>query len=265
LTDLDGSMETHLMQPADLDVPALAQIRDIRFSPDLLADKVILITGAGAGIGRTLARTAAAHGATAILLGRTVAKLEAVYDEIVDAGGPTPGIAPVDLQHATMADYATLADALLAEHGRLDGLVHNAAILGDRVPLTHYPDATFRNVMTVNVDAVVRLTQVTLPLLAVAAQSNVIFTSSGVGRTPRAYWGAYAVSKYALEGYATLLADEITGTGNTRVHILNPGATGTSMRAEAYPAEDPATLQTTSDLMPRYLWALGGRRRDGPA
>ena len=225
--------------------------------PNLLDDRVLLITGAGDGIGKVLAQAAAAHGARVILLGRTTAKLTQVYDSIIEAGGPEPSIAALDLEGASQADLDELAAKVKGQYQRLDGLVHNAALLGDRVPFEQYSAAQWQSVMQVNFNAVVALTRSLLPLLNQSDQGRLLLTSSGVGTHPRAYWGAYAVSKHALEGFALLLADELDNTSRTRVNIINPGATRTAMRASAYPAEDPATLKTAESLMPLYLYLLG--------
>ncbi len=225
--------------------------------PDLLEGKIILVTGAGDGIGKTAAVTYAAHGATVILLGRTTSKLEGVYDEIVANGCPEPGIVPMDLAMATAGDMQALAEVIEKNYGRLDGLLHNAAILGERVPVEHYDLNQWAKVMQVNLHSVVMMTRLLLPLLQVAESASVVFTSSGVGATPRAYWGAYAVSKYGMEGFAKLLADELENTSKIRVNILNPGGTRTSMRAAAYPGEDPKSLKTADELMGLYLYLMG--------
>lgn len=229
------------------------------YSPaeDLLQGRVLLITGAGDGIGRVCALSCAEKGATVILLGRTPSKLAAVYDQIVARGLPTPSIAAVDLAGATGDDLAELADRLAKEYGRLDGLLHNAAILGERVPFAQYSAASWQEVMQVNFHAPVLLTRCLLPLLLAAEDGRLVFTSSGVGTRPRAYWGAYSVSKYALEGFAKLLADETENTSPLRVTVVNPGGTRTAMRAAAYPMEDPKTLKTPEALLPLYLYLLG--------
>lgn len=229
------------------------------YSPpaDLLKDKVILVTGAGDGIGRVASLSLAARGATVILLGRTNSKLEAVYDEIEAAGGPQPVIFEVDLLSAGMDDYRALADAIAQEFGRLDGLLHNASILGERSPISTYKPQLWQDVMQVNVNAEFMLTQALLPMLDAAPSASVVFTSSGVGRKGRAHWGAYAVSKFATEGLMEVLADELENISKIRVNSLNPGATRTRMRASAYPGEDPNTLKTPEDIMPAYLYLVG--------
>jgi NAD(P)-dependent dehydrogenase (short-subunit alcohol dehydrogenase family) len=228
-----------------------------RAAADLLAGKVILVTGAGDGIGRAAAECYATHGATVVLLGRTVAKLEAVYDAIEAAGGAQPALFPLDLATATEEDYNSLAAALEQTFGRLDGLLHNASILGERRPLVSAGARAWNEVMQVNVNAQFLLTRATLPLLEQAPQAAVIFTSSGVGRRGRAYWGAYAVSKFATEGLMQVLADELENTSRIRVNSLNPGATNTAMRRSAYPGETPSDNPAPAALMPAYLFLMG--------
>ena len=234
------------------------------YQPDknLLNERIILVTGAGDGIGRTAALTFAAHGATVILSGRTTEKLEQVYDAIVAAGNREPGIAPMDLSLAGQAEMTELTRVIAENYGRLDGLLHNAAILGERVPFDHYGIEQWQRVMQVNFMAVFLLTRLLMPLLRESGDARVVFTSSTVGETPRAYWGAYAVSKYAMEGFAKLMADELEQTSAIRVNILNPGGTRTAMRAAAYPAEDPRRLKTPEDIMPLYLYLMGPDSRE---
>lgn len=225
--------------------------------PDLLHDRVILVTGAGAGIGRCAAQSFARHGATVILCGRTEAKLDQVYDTIVATGAAEPVIAPLCLERATEAEYRELAEHIQDEFGRLDGLLHNAGVLGQRTGIANYGTATWTQVMQVNVTAQFLLTKALLPALRQAPDASVLFTSSGVGRRGRAFWGAYAVSKFAVEGMSQVLAAELERTSNIRVNCINPGATRTDMRAAAYPAEDPATLKTPEQIMPAYLYLMG--------
>jgi NAD(P)-dependent dehydrogenase (short-subunit alcohol dehydrogenase family) len=226
-------------------------------APDLLRDRVVLVTGAGSGIGRAVALACAAHGATLILSGRVVSRLETVYDEIVELDGAQPSIAPLNLARAEADDYYTLRDQVQVHYGRLDGLLHNAGILGTRTPLEQYDMRTWAEVMHVNVTAAFALTQVLMPQLNASGDASVIFTSSGVGRRGRAYWGAYAVSKFATEGLAQVLADETSGAGRIRVNCINPGATRTAMRANAYPAEDPMTLPAPAEITATYLYLMG--------
>ena len=222
-----------------------------------LENRIIAVTGAGDGIGKTAAITFARHGAEVILIGRTVPKLEQLYDEIVAAGGPQPAIYPVDLEVAGEDHYVDMASALDDEFGHLDGLLHNAGQLGQRTPIANYSLASWQKVMQVNVTAEFMITKALLPLLEKSADASIVFTSSGVGRKGRAFWGAYAVSKFATEGLSQVLADELEETGNIRVNCINPGATRTAMRASAYPAEDPASLPTAADLMATYLYLMG--------
>ena len=231
--------------------------RDYTYPTDILRDRIILITGASDGIGRALALHAAELGAQVILHGRNVSKLEGVYDEIEALDGAAkPSIAVVDLATADGAAYQSLADNLQKEFGRLDGLVHNASILGDRFSIEQYDAATWQQVMHVNVTSAFALTQVCLPMLHVSKDASVVFTSSGVGRSGRAFWGAYSVSKFATEGLSQVLADEHRH-GNLRANCVNPGATRTNMRLEAYPAEDRDALKRPEDILPTYIYLLG--------
>ena len=223
----------------------------------LLADRVILVTGAGDGIGKAAAKTYAAHGAQVILLGRTTSKLEAVYDEIQESNGPMPAIYPLNLGGAVPADYYQLASTIQQEMGRLDGVLHNASLLGQITPIEQYNEETWEDVMRVNATAPFMLTKAVIPLLSEAPDASIIFTSSTVGRQSRAFWGAYAASKFAIEGLMQTLACELKNTTNIRVNSLNPGATRTAMRASAYPGEDPSTLPSPDEIMEKYLYLMG--------
>jgi NAD(P)-dependent dehydrogenase (short-subunit alcohol dehydrogenase family) len=224
---------------------------------DILKDRIILITGSSDGIGKALALRAAALGAQIILHGRSVAKLEKIYDaiEAIEAA-PRPSIAVLDLESANAQSYESLADSIADEFGRLDGLVHNASILGDRYSIEQYDAVTWQKVMHVNVTAAFALTQVLMPMLKQSADPSVIFTSSGVGRTGKAFWGAYAVSKFATEGLSQVLADEHRH-GGLRSNCINPGATRTKMRLAAYPAEDRDQLKRPEDILAPYIYLLG--------
>lgn len=233
-------------------------MQDYQAPADLLKDRIIMVTGAGSGIGRAAAKAYAAHGATVILLGRTVSKLESVYDEIEAAGHPKPAIVPLNLEGAAVKEYEELAMTIEDNFGRLDGLLHNAGILGTRSPVEMYDPETWNQVMHVNATAPFLLTRAVIPLLRLSTGASVIFTSSGVGRKAKAYWGAYAVSKFAVEGLSQLLSEELDDERhNVRVNSLNPGATRTNMRAHAYPAEDPRKNPAPEELMPTYLYLMG--------
>jgi NAD(P)-dependent dehydrogenase (short-subunit alcohol dehydrogenase family) len=225
-----------------------------------LRERVILVTGAGDGIGRAVALALAAHGATVILSGRTVRKLEAVHDQILAAKGPQPSIAPLNLERALADDYDAVAAAIESNYGRLDGLLHNAAMLGQLSPIDHYEVPVWVRVLHVNVTAEFALTQVCLPLLRKSPDASVLFTSSSVGRRGRALWGAYSVSKFAVEGLAQVLADELASS-SVRVNCINPVRARTGMRLEAYPAEDRSTLPDPADLVGPYMYLLGPASR----
>ena len=225
--------------------------------PDLLKDRVILITGAGRGIGAAAAKTFAAHGATVLLLGKTEASLNAVYDEIEAAGHPQAAVIPFNLETAQPHQYDELAATLEAEFGRIDGVLHNASILGPRTPIEQLSGDNFMRVMQVNVNAMFMLTSTLLPLLKLSKDASVVFTSSSVGRKGRAYWGAYAVSKFATEGLMQVLADEVDGIASVRSNSVNPGATRTIMRAQAYPGENPDSNPEPAAIMPVYLYLMG--------
>ena len=231
--------------------------RTYTYPDNILADRIILITGSSDGIGKALALEAAALGAQIILHGRSVPKLEKIYDAIEEIdGAPRPSIAVMDLESANAEQYTTLAQSIESEFGRLDGLVLNAGILGERYSIEQYDAVLWQKVMHVNVTATFALTQVFLPLLMEAEDPSVIYTSSGVGRTGRAFWGAYAVSKFATEGLSQVLADEHRH-GKLRSNCINPGATRTNMRLAAYPAEDRDKLKRPEEILAPYIYLLG--------
>jgi NAD(P)-dependent dehydrogenase (short-subunit alcohol dehydrogenase family) len=223
---------------------------------DLLSGRIVLVTGAGDGIGRVAAESFAAFGAQVILLGRTTSKLEATYDS-VQAKGPEPFIAPFDLHETDEGPYDALASVIDERFGRLDGLLHSAGILGRLTPIEHVAAAAWHEVIQVNLTSEFLLTKALLPLLQRSDDASIVFTSSGVGREGRAYWGPYAVSKFGVEGLMEVLADELENTSHVRCNSLNPGGTRTHMRAQAYPAEDPASLPTPEKHMPLYLYLMG--------
>jgi NAD(P)-dependent dehydrogenase (short-subunit alcohol dehydrogenase family) len=225
--------------------------------PDVLRGRVIAVTGAGSGIGRAVALAAAALGAELILIGRTVSRLEEVHSLIAALQRAEASIAPLDLERAIARDYDELAAALQRRYGRLDGLVHSAGMLGSPAPIEHYDVPTWCRVLHVNLTAAFALTQVLLPTLRASADASIIFTSAGIARQPRAFGGAYAVSKSGIEALSRTLADELEHSGQIRVNALNPGPVRTRMRAQAFPAEDPTPLLLPEQVVQPYLWLLG--------
>lgn len=233
--------------------------------PQLLRDKVILITGAGSGLGRALALACARCGAQVVLSGRQKSKLDKVYDAILAQGGPMPALAPLDLATADAARYDELTAAVEREFGKLDGLVHAAALLGDRTPVEQYDVPTWCKVLHVDLTAPFILTQVLMPLLRKSGSASVIFVSSSVARNAKAYWGAYAVAKAGLESLSAMLALEVEQEGKLRINSVNPGAMRTPMRAAAYPAENPQQVRDPASLTSTFLYLLGedGRAVNG--
>ncbi|MEM1438859.1 MAG: YciK family oxidoreductase [Pseudomonadota bacterium] len=224
-------------------------------APDgALADRVILITGASDGIGRALAIECANKGALVIAQGRRRKKLQALADEIEAAGGIEPILVPMDFLKAEGGVYLSLAEQIEQDFGRLDGLVHCAGMLGEMTEIEDYDAAVWQQVMHVNVTSGFALTKVLLPLLK-QSQGAIVFTSSSVGRKGRAFWGAYSVSKFAVEGLAQTLADEL-GKADVSVNVVNPGATHTNMRAQAYPAEDKNAIATPEAVLPSFMYFL---------
>jgi len=231
--------------------------RNYQAPADLLIGRVILITGASDGIGEALALRIASLGAQVILHGRNVGKLEAVYDQIqAIEGAARPSIAALDLATADTNAYQVLADGILEEFGRLDGLVHNAGILGKRLSIEQYDATEWQQVLHVNLTSAFVLTQALFPAVKKSHDASIVFTSSGVGRVGKPFWGAYAVSKFGTEALSQILASENEHSA-IRVNCINPGPVRTKMRLEAYPAEDRDALRTADEVLPVYLYLLG--------
>jgi len=229
--------------------------------PDCLAGKVILVTGAGDGIGRTAAKTYASYGANVVLLGRTRSKLESVFDWIGEHTNTEPVIVPCDLAAFGDDNAAALGNAIGEAFGRLDGLLHNASLLGPKVNIAHYPSDEWQRVFQVNVHATFLLTREMLTLLEQPEAASVVLTSSSVGRQGRAYWGAYSASKFAVEGLMQILADEYEHAGRIRFNSLNPGGTRTTMRRAAYPAENPLDVPPPEAHMDLYVYLMSDASR----
>jgi NAD(P)-dependent dehydrogenase (short-subunit alcohol dehydrogenase family) len=234
-----------------------------RFTPQPteLAGRVIAITGASDGLGRAVAIDCARHGASVVLIGRSARKLEAVRERIETLGSGAAMIAALDLEKSLAPDYQAVASTVLERFGRLDGLLHNAAVLGTLSPIEHYDVPTWCRVLHVNLTAAFALTHVLLPALKLSADASIVFTSSGVGRHGRAYWGAYAVSKFGIEGLTQVLAAELENLTGIRVNALNPGKARTRMRRQAYPAEPLEELPLPESLTGPYLALLGPASR----
>jgi NAD(P)-dependent dehydrogenase (short-subunit alcohol dehydrogenase family) len=234
-----------------------------RFTPQPteLAGRVIAITGASDGLGRAVAIDCARHGASVVLIGRSARKLEAVRERIETLGSGAAMIAALDLEKSLAPDYQAVASTVLERFGRLDGLLHNAAVLGTLSPIEHYDVPTWCRVLHVNLTAAFALTHVLLPALKLSADASIVFTSSGVGRHGRAYWGAHAVSKFGIEGLTQVLAAELENLTGIRVNALNPGKARTRMRRQAYPAEPLEELPLPESLTGPYLALLGPASR----
>ncbi len=232
-------------------------MKDYRPAPDLLQDRVILVTGAGSGIGRAVATAYAAHGATLVLLGPVLRELEATYDAIEQAGHPQPAIFEMDLAEAGPAEVHGMAASIGQHLGRLDGLVHNAALLPYLSRIDDYDPEDWERVLRINLTAPFLLTQACLPLLRQAPDASILFTTDKVGRRGRAYWGAYGVSKAGLDNLMQILADETEKDGRIRANAIDPGPVRSDLRIRIYPAQDPSTWAAPEDILGPYLFLMG--------
>ena len=231
-------------------------MQDYQPAEDLLKDRIILVTGAGDGIGKMAAIEYAKHGATVILLDKTLPKIEKVYDEIEKAGYPQAAIIPMDLQTANPDEYQALHDVIEKEFGHLDGILHNASQFKLLSRIDDYDIETWFQVMQINLNAPFIITQHCLPLLRKSKSASLIFTSDCVGRKSKAYWGAYGVSKFGIEGLMQILALELENSA-IRVNSIDPGPTRTNFRHLAYPGEDKMSVKPVEKLAPLYLWLMG--------
>ncbi len=226
-------------------------------TPDLLRERVILVTGAASGIGCAAAQSYAAHGATVVLLDKSLSKLEDAYDKIEKAGHPKPAIYALNLETATPGDYEELAATTDRELGRLDGILHNAAMSGALAPIEHYNVQLWYQTLQVNLNAPFLLTRACLPSLRKADDASILFLSDQVGRKGKAYWGAYGVSKSGIEGLVQILADELDPSTNIRVNSIDPGPVRTRLRSAAYPAENPSKWPKPETIMKMFLYLMG--------
>ena len=234
----------------------------MKLSDNQLKNKIILVTGASRGIGKSASIMYASLGAKVILLGRDLESLEQVYDEIVQLKYSEPMISLMDLERADGNDYQAVYENMMNEFGKLDGLLLNASILGDRSPIAHYDPETWVRTLHVNLTTQFLLTKTLLPALYESDSASVIFTSSGVGKVGKAFWGAYSVSKFGVEALSQILSAEHEDQSTIRFNCINPGATRTKMRKEAYPYEDEMKLKEPDELMEKYVWLMSDDSRN---
>jgi NAD(P)-dependent dehydrogenase (short-subunit alcohol dehydrogenase family) len=229
--------------------------RDHIFKDGELKDKVILVTGANRGFGLAITMDLSKAGATVIMLGRDLGSLEYAYDAVVDAGYNEPILYPLDLEGATPENYQELQDNVLEKFDKLDGLIHNAAILGAQMPIEQYDIKLWYSTLQINLSAPFMLTQFLIPALVKSEDARILFLSSSVGREAKAYWGAYSVSKFGIEGFAKTLSEELEKT-NISVNTVNPGKLRTEMRRTAYPAEDSSTVPMPEEKSAAIVYLL---------
>mgnify|MGYP001169834405 CR=1 FL=1 len=225
--------------------------------PDLLAGRVILVTGAGSGLGRAASLAYARHGATVALLGRNEAKLESVYDEILAGGGAEPAMFPYDLAAADDRSLETLAGTIAHHLKRLDGVLHSAHQFFSLTPLALQTLDQWQALMRVNLIAPFALTRACLPLLKQSPDAAVVFTGETHGHAPAAYWGGYAVAKAGLETLTHVWSEELGAESPVRINTLIPGPVATTLRAKTHPGLSPETLPSPDELMPWYLYLMG--------
>lgn len=226
-----------------------------------LQGRAVLVTGAGDGLGRAVARAYGRHGAEVVLLGKTVEKLEAVYDEILSLGGPEPAVYPLDLSGARARDYRDLAKNIESKIGHLEGILHNAAVLELLTPLEFHPAEAWDRTLQANVTAPFLLTQACLPLLRAAPDSAILFTGDECAVTPKGYWGAYGASKAALHNLAFMWSQELSETA-IRVHVVDPGPVRTGMRLRTHPGAPLSSWPLPEALVPAYVYFMGPEGRN---
>ena len=220
----------------------------------MMEGKTILITGANRGIGKSLAKNFSNIGANVILLGKNEDSLNEVYDEIISCTKTKPLIIESDLNLLDLDGAHQIKKAIVNQYGVLDGLIYNAAKLGKMTSIEDYEDGLWKEIINTNLNSSFLIYKELIPILKAAPNGRIIFTSSGVAEAGKAYWGAYSVSKFAVKGLAEVIRDELDSTSNIKVFNYDPGATKTSMRASAYPGEDPNNLKDPDKLFGDYLW-----------
>lgn len=219
-----------------------------------LKSQVILITGAGGGLGGTAALALAKQGATIVLLDKSIPKLEAIYDKIIQVKGQKPAIYPFDLAGANEQHYAELATTLIDKFGSLQGVLHSAVEFKAFTPLSIQSTSDWGHTLNVNLNAPFLLTRVLLPVLQKSAHASIVFTSDSSTRQAKAYSGAYGVAKIALEGYAKILAEELEAAQKIRVNVILPGSVDSPLRKRAYPGEDKSVLASMQTLDNLYTY-----------
>jgi NAD(P)-dependent dehydrogenase (short-subunit alcohol dehydrogenase family) len=238
-------------------LPAFALPADFMPAAGCLDQRVILVTGSGQGIGRAVALACAAHGARVVLHGKRQKKLEALFDEIVGAGGPEPTIFPLDLARATDEEFSAMAGAIASGFGRLDGVVHCAVHLDQLRPLDDEPMERWLAMLRVNVIAAAAINRACRPLLAASDDASVVLTVESHALAPAAFWGSFSLAKQALLGLTAIQAQEWRAFERLRINALLPGPVASAQRNRTHPAEDPAALRAPADLAAGYLYLLG--------
>jgi len=231
--------------------------KDYQPRRDLLAGRVILVTGAAEGIGYAVAAACAEHGATVVLSDKEMVHIETLYDLIDAAGDPEPAILPLDLELTKEETFLAAAEVIGSEFGRLDGLAHCAAFAPFLSRIDDYDPIEWDRVLRINLTAPFLLTQTCLPLLRASGDASVVFTSDRVGRAGMAYWGAFCAAKFGIEGLMQTLAEETRESSNLRVNSIDPGILRTGLRARLYPGEDPNDLPPPETVTASYLYLLG--------
>jgi NAD(P)-dependent dehydrogenase (short-subunit alcohol dehydrogenase family) len=231
--------------------------REYEAPHDLLSGRVVLVTGAGQGLGHAVALACARHGATVALLGRRQAKLEKTYDAIMKAGGAEPAMIPLDLDAAGSAEFEQVAHLVRRSLGSLGGIAHCAGHFVPLGPLANQTLEQWLTLLRVNLAAPFALTKACLPLLAASPESSVIFTSETHAAHPRAYWGGFAVSKAGLSTLAAIWADELEHAGHPRMNVVIPGPIASPQRMQSHPGEEHGKLRTPESAARAFLYLLG--------